>query len=338
MGKLLFALFLIYLPIAACHMPTTKNYEWLGSVCAPTDAPAKLIEGSFTLSDGQVVPLQAGHITANGWGKVGNLYLLNDDDPKALPVTFTAQWYSYLQSKFYTATASFPAAELDTLFNKGLPNPYAAADDEILVPESIVLGLGPFGYWAVWASANGITHLIMQGQGTETELPWYSVTENTELSRPAFTEYLLKEAYGADSAGRLLRTAMRSTLYPAYHKTWPLHFKCISLRPIHHVWMHGFNGEVKKGAVPANVPFTLLNTLPSIIKITWQATSGAWYEGTLQFEFAELEQAARLCAGANTDILCTIQISEEGPTLTAYMAAGSMVVPLKQLQATVYKL
>ena len=161
----------------------SQNCVWQASECAMKKYPMRMMQGALFLPDGEAVPFLDSRVICNGWGEVGSLRL-ETDEPRALPVSLSVEWYSYAEDAFFSGDFELPTDKLQQLFADGYPDPVTGERRDY---EFILVGLALEGCVSLWVVGGGTTLEVADFTTARVDKSFASVF-GTDVEKTVYVE------------------------------------------------------------------------------------------------------------------------------------------------------
>lgn len=167
-------------------------YNWKPTDSAFKKYPIISIENNcfFILEDNTKVYIPDNRIPYQGWGAIGSVHVISPEI-KPLPKKLSLKYFSLLENKFYKIESDLNIKKLKEKFKKGFIHPTTKEKSNITF---IVVGMTLKGNISIWLTGeNGETSEFITLKGSETNIPWSSVTPNKTHGRKKYTELVIKD-------------------------------------------------------------------------------------------------------------------------------------------------
>lgn len=311
-----------------------KMYDWLPTESSPRRFPTYLIKGTLTLVDGTTAYIPDQRVVSNGWGVRGSTHVVSRAI-KPVPTRLDIRWFSFTEDKFFEGSFDLPWETMQKMFDSGLaegrllpkPEPY----------NSIVFGMAPGGFVAVWMSASAEKVEVATYAASEVDLPWSSVSKNTDIPRDVYLQRRMSEVMTPAQYDQHRLNGTPPGLYIDYHRRyrWSPNVTGkgtpISMRIV------GFNGEdsfigSKGEAVPQST-----RSVPAVIEFSWLPPgSVSGLKAVITLDEAEAFAAFRKLSPGDSQRPLTLHLEPGTTGVSVSLRDERYLLPLEKPQVKLY--
>lgn len=128
--------------------------DYLITGSAFSSCPIELICG-LLYTDSDVLEIPIKHPFQRGWG-IPESYRIPDEEPTSFPLALEICYFSIVERKFYEALVTFPEEMFPMFWEQD--------------SESLVFGMAPGGYLAIWAHGEKKSRLILSIKGEQADM------------------------------------------------------------------------------------------------------------------------------------------------------------------------
>ncbi|WP_223144932.1 DUF2931 family protein [Teredinibacter waterburyi] len=313
------------------------KFEWLPGDSAPTQYPMRVLKGILFLADDNFVLVPDSASINRGWG-IYKSTLVIGDPIKAIPKTLTITFFSYTEDCFYQGSFDLPYDELLSLFQQGF---YSVHTQKKQNYTRITVGVAPGGAVAVWAAGVGKRTLVFYDKAQKADLPWSTLTKNTEIPREQYIRNSLSEDLSEAELEKLAIEGVPEGLIDRRHKTytWMLDFN--SVKPIDIFYqVEFFNGEADYFLQPLRKTMTEKpHPAPQKLHTFWMDANGNRRSSEIEFDpdfiIPAFEKLSALAGDEPIVLTLNTDESRRGKVVEVYLSRQypNPAKPEQQLEA-----
>jgi hypothetical protein len=249
-------------------------------------------------------------------------------------------WFSCTEDRFYAGKFGLPMNKILELFRAGTASPEAK---ERLPFDRIIVGMAPGGDVSVWVGARRIVKEIATFRAQSVDLPWSTVLDNQNITRPQYIELALREALSPEALKRVRAAPVPLGRWSLFAKRFPWTPRVRPGSTGRDLWIHGLNGEVEwvdlSGKRKDVDPPPSARGAPKELSLYWQDSAGSNLSADITFDEDESMAAFNKLSGGESSEALTLELApaDVATKVDVFLLRGKEHFRFERTQVKIYK-